>query len=224
MTQQTAVPPATSQIVRLRVPGGEDDLPTRVEQAEGAELLVAAPVGQLDPTAVAGELGSFLRGDREEAVPVEVVWGTMRGECRMRTLLVGVERRAVTLWRLEVTGPVEVSQRRRHVRVNTQLRVQVGQADPAQTAAEGVTMDVSEAAFRCSFPSGRVDLEIDSPVSLSFDLEGSRCEATGWVHTVRRNQGRTDVVILFDQPVPCAQDLRKFVLQTQIQQRQKGLT
>jgi hypothetical protein len=222
MSQQPAVLPAVSQIVRLRVPGSEDDLPTRVEQADPAELLVAAPVGQLDATVVAGELGSFLRGDREEAVPVEVVWGSTRGECRMRTLLVGVERRTVALWRLEVTGPVEVDQRRRHVRVNTKLRVQISQVDPSESGADGVTLDVSEAAFRCSFPSGRIDLEVDSPLALSFDLDGSQCEATGWVHTVRRNQGRTDVVVLFDQPVPCAQDLRKFVLQTQIQQRQKG--
>jgi hypothetical protein len=203
--------PQVNQLVRLRLPGSTEDLPSRVELAEPGALWVAAPFPDLHAEGrYNGPIGATVR----------VTWVGARGQCRVSARLADVRRHPRPLWQLHECGPVEVLQRRRHARVETDLRVLLNQPGPDRLAVIGQTVDVSEGAFRCHFAGPLPNLEVGEDMMTTFELDGTHYQLPGSVLSIRgRKEGGTDVVLLFDQPVGCAQELRRFVLQTQIRYR-----
>ncbi|GAA0311829.1 PilZ domain-containing protein [Kineococcus aurantiacus] len=214
--------------VEVQIPdafGGETvRVPTRVEDASEGGLVVAAP--------------SF-RGDLHVVAPglaVSVLWAGQRGQSRQDFLIAEVTRRRVPAWDLAPCGEVVVEQRRRFARVPATGRAHVSPVagDPLQDEAGAADAEVEAvvAAHLVDLSEGGAALSV--PVSswvrlgrlarLSFDLEGQPVDQAGQV--VRcvsaLDPDRLEAVVAFSEPVPAADRLRRYVMQTQIRQRRGG--
>jgi c-di-GMP-binding flagellar brake protein YcgR len=214
--------------VELQLPetlGGElIRLPTRIEDTGEANLVVAAP--------------SF-RGDLHVVAPgmaVTVAWAGARGRSRQDFLIAEVVRRRVPAWDLAPCGEVTVEQRRRFARVPATGAARLSpvpgdpmlrEADPVEAAAEPVLpahlVDLSEGGTALSVPAGSW-LRLGRLVRTSFDLEGSPVDQLGQVVRVldSLDPALLEVVVAFGEPVPAADRLRRYVMQSQIRQRRGG--
>jgi c-di-GMP-binding flagellar brake protein YcgR len=214
--------------VELQMPealGGElIRLPTRVEDTGEGSLVVAAPSFRGDLHVVAPGL------------PVTVAWAGTRGRSRQDFLIAEVVRRRVAAWDLAPCGEVTVEQRRRYARVPAggPVRLSPVEGDPMQREAdlaEGVVepvvpahlVDLSEGGSALSVPVGSWP-GLGRLVRMSFDLDGAPVDQVGQV--VRSleslDPALLEVVVAFSEPVPAADRLRRFVMQTQIRQRRGG--
>ena len=214
--------------VELQMPdtlGGElIRLPTRVEDTGEASLVVAAPGFRGDLHVVAPGL------------PVTVAWAGTRGRSKQDFLIAEVVRRRVAAWDLAPCGEVVVEQRRRYARVPATGTARLSpvpgdpmqrEVDPVDAAAEPVVtahlVDLSEGGSALSVPVGSW-LRLGRLVRTSFDLEGSPVDQVGQV--VRSldslDPALLEVVVAFTEPVPAADRLRRYVMQTQIRQRRGG--
>jgi len=124
---------------------------------------------------------------------VEVFW---TGEDTQRAVpaeVTQVEQGAVIRWRLRITGPAEISQRRKAVRgrVSVPVEVEYGTID-----LKGMTMDVSEAGLRGEFEGFGAPPEAGVGLLLTLSLEDGavktkaevvRTQARGarWVMSIR---------------------------------------
>ncbi|MEZ0166028.1 PilZ domain-containing protein [Kineococcus sp. LSe6-4] len=205
--------------------GGEAiRIPTRVEDASEASLVVAAPSFRGDLHVVAPGL------------PVAVCWAGRRGQSRQDFLIAEVVRRRVPAWDLAPCGEVAVEQRRRYVRVpatggvrlsavpGDPLAAEVDPADPVvEPAVAARLLDLSEGGSAVSVPAGTW-VRLGRRARLSFDLEGVALDQEGQV--VRTldslDAHRLEVVVAFTEPVAAADRLRRYVMQTQIRQRRGG--
>lgn len=107
---------------------------TRVERVSSGVIVVRPSAGDFVDQAVAAV------GDR-----AEVFWST-GGETRALPVeVLAVEPGPALRWRLQVTGPAEVGQRRTAVRARVPLPVELGFGSHAMTAE---TTDLSEAGIR----------------------------------------------------------------------------
>ena len=214
--------------VELQMPdlfGGElVRLPTRVEDTHESSLVVAAPSFRGDLHVVAPGL------------PVAVAWAGARGQSRQEFLIAEVVRRRVSAWDLAPCSEVVVEQRRRYARVPAAgaVRLSPVAGDPLQREADhadgvqepalpALLVDLSEGGSALSVPVGSW-LRLGRLVRMSFDLEGSPVDQVGQV--VRSldslDAGVLEVVVAFSEPVPAADRLRRYVMQTQIRQRRGG--
>ncbi|WP_432564129.1 PilZ domain-containing protein [Kineococcus sp. SYSU DK003] len=202
--------------------GGEAvRLPTRVEDAVGGTLSVAAP--------------SF-RGDLHVVAPglaVTVAWAGPRGQSRQDFLIAEVVRRRVPSWDLAPCSDVVVEQRRRYARVPAvgEARISPVAGDPLQLEADSADavpepvltarlIDLSEGGSAVSVRSGSW-LRLGRLARVSFDLEGYPVDQVGQV--VRAldslDPDLVEAVVAFTEPVPAADRLRRYVMQTQIRTR-----
>jgi c-di-GMP-binding flagellar brake protein YcgR len=199
-------------------------LPTRVEDTAEGSLVVAAP--------------SF-RGDLHVVAPglaVAVAWAGARGQSRQDFLIAEVVRRRVPAWDLAPCGDVVVEQRRRYARVPASgaVRLSPVEGDPLQREADradGVVeplldahlVDLSEGGSALSVPAGSW-LQLGRLVRMSFALDGAPVDQVGQVvrslHSL--DPDLLEVVVAFSEPVPAADRLRRYVMQTQIRQRRGG--
>lgn len=199
-------------------------LPTRVEDAHEGSLVVAAPSFRGDLHVVAPGL------------PVAVAWAGARGQSRQEFLIAEVVRRRVSAWDLAPSSEVVVEQRRRYARVpaSGSVRLSPVEGDPLQREAdladgvvepvlEGHLVDLSEGGSALSVRGGSW-LRLGRLARMSFELDGAPLDQVGQV--VRSldslDPDLVEVVVAFSEPVPAADRLRRFVMQTQIRQRRGG--
>lgn len=129
-----------------------------------------------------------------------------------------------------------VEQRRRYARVpaSGSVRLSPVEGDPLQREAdladgvvepllEGHLVDLSEGGSALSVGGGSW-LRLGRLVRMSFELDGAPLDQVGQV--VRSldslDPDLVEVVVAFSEPVPAADRLRRFVMQTQIRQRRGG--
>ena len=199
-------------------------LPTRVEDTHEGSLVVAAPSFRGDLHVVAPGL------------PVAVAWAGARGQSRQEFLIAEVVRRRVSAWDLAPCSEIVVEQRRRYARVpaSGSVRLSPVEGDPLQREADladGVVeplleahlVDLSEGGSALSVQGGSW-LRLGRLVRMSFELDGAPLDQVGQV--VRSldslDPDLVEVVVAFSEPVPAADRLRRFVMQTQIKQRRGG--
>lgn len=124
---------------------------------------------------------------------VEVFWATEDSQRALPAVVSEVEQGAVIRWRLEITGPAEISQRRKAVRgrVFVPVTAQYGSIE-----LRGDTIDLSEAGLRAEFDGFGVPPEAGARMTVTahFDdgvlkssAEVVRTHARGarWVISVR---------------------------------------
>lgn len=199
-------------------------IPTRVEDSSEGSLVVAAP--------------SF-RGDLHVVGPglaLSVAWVGQRGQSRQDFLLAEVVRRRVAAWDLAPCSDVVVEQRRRFARVpaSGDVRLTPVEGDPLQEEPEGADapgepavpahlVDLSEGGSAISVPVGTW-LRLGRLTRMSFDLEGQPVDQVGQVVRVLNalDPELLEVVVAFSEPVPAADRLRRYVMQSQIRQRRGG--
>ena len=249
--------PAVNGRVTLEIPATDGDsdhdieAPTRVEDIEDEQLVVAAP-------RFPGDL-AWAHPGRE----VLVSWASERGVCMQRFHLVGVERQNVTLWRLAPATPVTVQQRRRYVRAAVsgpaELELVADQRPPHEQSApqdpatgqpgtpalkdaaagadgeqevgdlpeaySGQLVDISEGGARLAFASAGGALS-GRRARLRTVVDGVRLDQEAAVLRSRPlpggASGAVEVQLHFVEPVEQADHLRRYVLRVQIEHRRKG--
>ncbi|MGY2873292.1 c-di-GMP-binding flagellar brake protein YcgR [Marmoricola sp. URHA0025 HA25] len=121
------------------------------------------------------------------------------------------------LWSLVVTGAAAIGQRRRFERVDATGPVELRPAEGNDTAAvTGTLVDISEVALRCSIETGSADgfLGQRNQVVAAFRLGTADFAIPGRVEFARgtkRPMETEELVVLFDEPVPDPEELRKQV-------------
>jgi c-di-GMP-binding flagellar brake protein YcgR len=124
---------------------------------------------------------------------VEVFW---KGEDSQRAVpaeVTQVEQGALIRWRLRITGPAEISQRRKAVRgrVAVPVEVEYGAID-----LKGTTVDVSEAGLRAEFegfgapPDAGVQLLLtlsleDGAIKAKAEVVRTQARGARWVMSIR---------------------------------------
>jgi PilZ domain len=127
-------------------------------------------------------------GDR-----VEVFWKGPEDTRALPAEVLDVEHGAVIRWRLQITGPAEVSQRRKAVRGRVAVPVEAG---VGSIELQGETIDLSEAGVRANFEGFGIPPEPGMSVDLVIHLEGGpvrtkaevvRIQARGatWLMSIR---------------------------------------
>jgi hypothetical protein len=224
-----AVLPAVNALVSVR---DEDrDYRSRVEDVYGDTVELARPLDL--PLGHRFSVGSQLL----------VSWTGERGLFVLPTTLTQQKREGVVnLWVVQASGQGWVEQRRAYVRAEVSgpvmLRVLVLEAEagePADAAADvlpeappievrGQLVDLSEAALRCVVPqeSPLGDSDVGTPLHARFGVDGTEFALPGLLQRAAPNALRPElreVVVLFDQPVPQATELRRMVYARQLKER-----
>jgi hypothetical protein len=198
--------PDLNQLVDLRLVDGRE-YPSRIEDLSATVWSLAAPFGGgLEPPAN----GSAL----------EVHWTGVRGQYVAPVRLLGIRRAVVTLWTVELTGPVQVRQRRRFVRAGGGEPVSVRPAEPDDAkAVAGRIVDISEGSVRCWLSSAELATGEDVFVQVSLDDE--RLTVPGTVlKALERDGGKgLDVVVVFTLDETLAGLVRRYVMRAQLQAR-----
>ena len=155
---------------------------TRVEFVGGGLITVRPSVGEFVEQVVAttgDKVEVFWKaGDDTRALPAEVL-----------TADVG----AVPRWRLQITGPAEISQRRQAVRGRVALPLEIGYRSVEMT---GETVDLSENGMRAAVdgvgmppePGDSLDLEVtleDGPLKVKGEVVRFSARGARWLLSIR---------------------------------------
>lgn len=198
------------------------NLPTRVEDVSDSMIAIAAP-----------RLPAGLLEIPEDGEPFDVFWVGERGVLALPTVFRDRGIDNVRLWWLEVTGPVELRQRRDFVRARAAtgwpVRVRLEWVLPEHGTAEGELLDLSEGGLRARMhvPSVPVQAsvailltvaegtdELHGPTSgvdvTEFDFLGTVVRAVRTVGTGEIT-GTTDVGVQFHETGRQSDDLRALV-------------
>lgn len=176
-------------------------LPSRVEEAAGEALLVAAP---RDAPADLARPGAA----------VSVRWSDGRGlhsaPMALRELVPGARPR----WHLLRAGDVEVVQRRRHVRVAyVSSACLIPRVERLNAVAGGVVADLSEGGVRVLLVS-RLRVGEGDEATVLLEVDGQPLELPGETLRCTTVQGPAPyaAAVRFLEPVPHAELLRRAVL------------
>lgn len=146
---------------------------SRVELVASGVISVRPSVGEFVEQAVVNvgdEVLIFWKGEEEtRSVPAQVL---------------SVEQGAVVRWRMQLTGPAEVTQRRSAVRGRLTVPVEAGLGS---VELKGETIDLSENGLRATFEGFGVPPEAGQPLDLVVSLEDGDVRAKA---EVVRFQGR----------------------------------
>jgi hypothetical protein len=99
---------------------------------------------------------------------VEVFWKGREDTRSLPAQVLSVEQGAVVRWRLQITGPAEVTQRRSAVRGRVSVPVEAGLGS---VELKGETIDLSENGLRANFEGFGVPPEAGQSVDLVLSLE-----------------------------------------------------
>ena len=198
--------PEVDSEAQISLSGRGITVSSRVEAVEGDVYVVRPSVGDYVDGAVvtAGNLVEVLwqRPEDQRAVPAEVV---------------SVESGAVLRWRLRVTGPAEVTQRRKAVRGRVVVPVEVG---VASMELKGETGDLSEDGARISVDGFGIMPEPGDAVDLRFDLEDGVLATRAEVIRVAARGARWFMSMRFVKPEEKDQDrIRRRVFQALREER-----
>jgi hypothetical protein len=147
--------PALNTLVWLRLPCCDAEHPTRVEDFDGDNCVIAEPSApHTDPVDPARVTNGFFLG-----------WVNGRGALEAPVDLVAVNHEPVPTWTVKAVGPEIETQRRRFVRLHIDLIVKLYILEGgAPTHAQ--LLDISEGGLRC-----RVDRWFIDPGEKCFPVE-----------------------------------------------------
>jgi c-di-GMP-binding flagellar brake protein YcgR len=142
----------------VSLPGRGITVSSRVEDVDGDTLVLRPSVGEfVGQTVVA--VGS----------QVEVQWQRPQEMRSAPAEITAVEQGAVLRWRLRLTGPAELTQRRNHVRSRIVLPAELGLGT---LEFEAETADLSEAGARVSLDGFGLLPDHGTPVDLRIEVDG----------------------------------------------------
>jgi hypothetical protein len=150
--------PAVDAEAQVSLPGRGITVSSRVESVDGDVLSLRPSVGEFVEQAVVTQ-GSL----------VEVQWQRPEDQRAAPAEVVAVESGAVLRWRLRMTGPAEVTQRRKAVRGRVVVPVEVG---IGSLELKGESSDLSEDGIKIGMDGFGVQPEPGDSVDLRIDLEG----------------------------------------------------
>jgi hypothetical protein len=161
---------------QVSLPGRGITVSSRVESVDGDVLALRPSVGEFVDQAVVGQ-GTLVelqwqRPEDQRVAPAEVVL---------------VEAGAVLRWRLRMTGPAEVTQRRKAVRGRVVVPVEVGVGN---MELKGESGDLSEDGARIMLDGFGMQPEPGDSVDLRIDLEDGTVVATAEVIRVAARGAR----------------------------------
>ncbi|MEJ2579361.1 MAG: PilZ domain-containing protein [Kineosporiaceae bacterium] len=224
--------PQLNQLIRITVGRSADpdddpvaaDIPSRVEDVsvvpgQGRR----APSRRILHVAVPSYAGNveLLR----DGTWCGVAWLTPTGVFELPTAFEGRDMvgPVVKAWRLVVTGPTVRAQRRRFVRVPWTAPVRVGCADGR--VLDGQCIDLSEGGIRCLLP--RPPIEAGDEVEVTLNGADGPMRLPAAVHraqVVTTPSGKqVETVLVFTDPEPQADTLRRLVFEEQLRARRAGL-
>jgi hypothetical protein len=130
---------------------------SRVELVASGLISVRPSVGEFVEQAVVNA------GDQ-----VLIVWKGPEDTRSVPAEVLAVEQGAVVRWRMQITGPAEVTQRRNAVRGKVTVPIEVG---VGSVELKGQTIDLSETGLRANFEGFGVPPEAGQSVDLVLSLE-----------------------------------------------------
>ncbi|GAA3167867.1 hypothetical protein GCM10010466_67990 [Planomonospora alba] len=197
--------PAINALVEIALQDGRV-YPTRVEDAEGLTLTVAAPrgVGDIDVPAPGEE--------------VYVRWTGPRGLYTAPAVFTTSVHDRLSLWTVEAEGTVDYFSRRSAVRVAGGEPVRLLDAATGREVFHGRFVDISERGARCE---GLADgLAPEQEVMIKMVLDDNLVAVQGSVLTVSPSERNAVVaVVIYDPPEAQAQIIRRYVMNAQIKAR-----
>lgn len=197
--------PGINSLVEIVLPDGRI-YPSRIEDAEGLIITVAAPrgVGDLDiPRIGAG---------------VELRWTGLRGLYSAPGTLTDLQHGIVSLWKVETDGKVSVGNRRSAARAAADDPIRLIDPDEGHDLFTGRLVDISEHGARCKGKGP--GLTAEQKVLARLELEDRTLNVPGDVLTVGRAvEGGENVVVVFEPAEPDAEVIRRHVLRAQIKAR-----
>jgi c-di-GMP-binding flagellar brake protein YcgR len=125
---------------------------------------------------------------------VEVFWKGPEDQRAMPAEVLSVEHFGELIrWRLQITGPAEVSQRRKAVRGRVKVRVEAGLGS---VELKGETVDLSEAGLRANFegfgvlPDSGAGLDLlvhleDGPIKTKAEVVRAQARGAQWLMSIR---------------------------------------
>ena len=168
--------PEVDTEAQVSLPGRGVAISSRVESVDGDVLSLRPSVGEfVDPMVVA--VGSV----------VEVQWQRPEDQRAVPAEVAAIESGAVLRWRLRITGPADVTQRRKAVRGRVVVPVEVGLGNLELTGESG---DLSEDGARINLEGFGVQPEPGDSVDLRIDLEGGVVVVTAEVIRVASRGSR----------------------------------
>ena len=151
----------------VSLPGRGITVSSRVEAVDGDALVLRPSVGEfVGQTLVA--VGSA----------VEVQWQRPQEMRSAPGEITAVEQGTLLRWRLRLTGPAELTQRRNRVRSRIVLPIGVG---IGTMDFEAETADLSEAGARVSLDGFGILPDHGTPVDLRIEVDGVRLDIKGEV-------------------------------------------
>jgi hypothetical protein len=197
--------PDVNALVEIALPDGRV-YPTRVEDAEGLLIKVAAPRGAGDIDVP--ELGT----------EVAVRWTGPRGIYTAPGTLTALERSRVSVWAIEAEGSVDYFSRRHAVRVSAGEPIRLLDLDSGAEVFHGRFIDISERGIRCRGTAAGIFAE--QLVRVKMVLDNHLLVVEGTVLTVTEPAGEgIVVVVIYDPPESHAQLIRRYVMNMQIRAR-----
>jgi hypothetical protein len=150
---------------------------------------------------------------------VEVYWKAEDTQRAVPAEVVTVDQGSVIRWRLRMTGPAEISQRRKAVRGRVVLPVE---AEYGTVDLTGETVDLSEAGMRVQFDGFGMLPEAGSTLLLTFKLEDGEVKTKAEVVRTQTRGARWLMSIRFVNIAEKDQDrVRRRVFQALREERAK---
>ena len=195
----TAGWPELNGLVEVAGPAWTGWLPSRVDEIDRPEIVIAAPTGRF------GELVMPPAGDQ-----VLVHWPADRGVGELHGKIAATTRGRLPSWRVRGMGEPVVVQRRRFVRAPVTMPVTLVGDDGVDVLS---TIDLSEGGTALLWPAGSPPPGPDQDLTLVLDLEDATAEVPGRVLRVAETgAGAHRVAVAFvDVAAPVADRIRRFV-------------
>ena len=168
---------------QVSLPGRGITVSSRVESLDGDVLALRPSVSEFVDQSVVGQ-GTL----------VEVQWQRPEDQRSAPAEVVAVEQGAVLRWRLRITGPAEVTQRRKAVRGRASVPVEIGLGN---LELKGETSDLSEDGVRIAMDGFGVLPEAGTTVDLRIEIEGGDVVTKGEVIRVASRGARWSLSIRF---------------------------
>jgi hypothetical protein len=202
--------PRQDSEAQVLLPSSGYTVTSRVESVEGDVLVLLPVLGESAGRSVVTSGGlvevQWQRPEDQRAAPAEVVSVEDAGEPR---------------WRLRITGPARVVQRREAVRGRVVLPVELRVED---TAVKGETADLSETGARISVRELGRELEPGSGVQLSIALEDSALSTRAEVIRAHTQGKRSTLSLRFLDVEEKEQDrIRRRVFQALREERARSI-
>lgn len=206
---RAAVLPVINTPVLVAVPEVDHDLPSRVEDVRGDCIVVAA-------VTVPG------RPERHRAGQVvTLAWAIPpRGLMSVACELVEHERSNPPLWVLRPFGPFQKLQRRRYARADVAARAVVS---GEEWTVSGLLADLSEGGARLLLDAGqKVGAQVGDTVTVEVCLPGGSVRTPSRLIGVDAlAAGRHQLRLQFDLPERDGEQVRRAVMQRQLENRRR---